>query len=412
MLSRRAFCAGSTLALGGLVAGCRTRTANDGRIPIRLSGYVGNPAETGLLAALIREFNEQQTRIHVAYEPIPGQYYPKLLAMLVSGTAPDVFYLDTTSFRPYLSKKKILLPLNPFLAKGATKEEDFIPELLSAFTDNGTIYGIPKDFNTHGLFYNKEMFDAAGLTYPGDDWDLERLRDVARKLTKPHGPAGLILNLDSVDRFLPIARSYGAELFGPDGNCSLASAEGVAALDFYSGLQLKDRAAIQPGEVGAKYVEEAFGRRMGAMCLLAGWGIAYLEESNPDVKYGIATMPRGPKTASNLLFSVAYSIPQSSKHPEAAWELIEFLTSAAAQSRVTFAIPSRRATSESYVATHPLHRALLDGAKLARPYEFGAKGTRVEACISVAMQQVFIGGRSSHDALADAATEIDRITRL
>src|SRR6185295_17298166 len=106
---------------------------------------------------------EKQTRIHVTYEPIPGQYYPKLLAMLVSDTAPDVFYLDTLYFKPFLAKKKILLPLDRFLATSATKKEDFIPELVAAFTDAGTLYGIPKDFNTNALFYNQEMFDAAGI---------------------------------------------------------------------------------------------------------------------------------------------------------------------------------------------------------------------------------------------------------
>jgi ABC-type glycerol-3-phosphate transport system substrate-binding protein len=123
-------------------------------------------------------------------------------------------------------------------------------------------------------------------------------------------------------------------------------------------------------------------------------------------------MPRGPKSASNVLFTVCYSIPQSSKHPEEAWEVIEFLTSAAAEARVTWAIPSRRAASEAYVAEHPNYRPMLEGARFARPWGFGAKGNRVEACLSVAMQQVFIAGRSSRDALTDAAKEIDRITRL
>src|SRR6476659_8667917 len=84
-----------------LVTGCRPkRTTAEGRVPRRFSGYTGNPVETRVMGELVREFNSSQSDIEVTYEPIPGQYYPKLLAMLVSRTAPDVFYLDVLWFRP------------------------------------------------------------------------------------------------------------------------------------------------------------------------------------------------------------------------------------------------------------------------------------------------------------------------
>jgi multiple sugar transport system substrate-binding protein len=400
------------LALGS-PSGCRPKhAATGGRVPLRFSGYTGNPVETRVMGELVREFNASQSDIEVTYEPIPGQYYPKLLAMLVSRTAPDVFYLDVLWFKPFLAKKKILLSLMPFLAKSTTKKEDFIATLVDAFSDQGTTYGVPKDFNALALFYNKDMFDAAGVPYPDESWDLERLREAARKLTKAGGPYGLVLNHDRVDRYMPIANAYGAELFSADGRCALASPEGVRALAFYTDLLLKDRSAIYPSEVGATYAEDAFGRRMAAMALAGSWMLGYLAESSPDVRYGVAELPRGPRSRSNFLFTVSYSIPQSSGHPAEAWRLIQFLTSEGSQARITWALPSRREASRRYVATHPEYAPVLRGAAYARPFEFGPKGNRVEARLGVALQQVVLGVRSSAQALREACEEIDHMTGL
>jgi multiple sugar transport system substrate-binding protein len=400
------------LALG-LPLGCHSKqAASGGRVPLRFSGYTGNPAETRVMGDLVREFNSSQSAIQVTYEPIPGQYYPKLLAMLVSRTAPDVFYLDVLWFRPLLAKKKILLSLEPFLAKSTTRKEDFLAPLVEAFSDQGTSFGVPKDFNALALFYNKDMFDAAGVPYPDESWDLERLRQAASKLTKDGGPYGLVLNHDRIDRYMPIANAYGAELFSADGRCALASLEGARALDFYADLLLEDRSAIYPSQVGATYAEDAFGRGMAAMALAGSWMIGYLAESNPDVRYGVAELPRGPKSRSNFLFTVSYSIPQSSSHPAEAWRLIEFLTSEASQARITWALPSRREASLRYVAAHPQFAPVLRGAAYARPFAFGPKGNRVEARLGVALQQVVLGKKSSAEALGKACEEIDQMTRL
>jgi multiple sugar transport system substrate-binding protein len=413
-MSRGAFALSMLLTVAiASSAACRRHDPTDRRVRLRFSGYVGNPSETGLMAELIRDFNASQREIEVTYEPIPGQYYPKLLAMLVSETAPDVFYLDNLYFKPFHAKKKILLSLEPFLAKSAaTKKEDFLPQLIRAFSADDVLYGIPKDFNAYALFYNKALFDAAGMAYPDDTWDLDRLRDAAIRLTKPGGPYGFVLDQDKTSRYLPIANGFGAELFGSDGRCTLASSEGIRALDFYTGLKLKDRAAIYPGEVGATYAEDAFGRQLVAMAYDGSWMIGYLAESNPEVRYGVAELPRGPKGRSNFVFTVSYSIAKSSRHPDEAWKLIEFLTSEAAQARITWALPSRRAASERYVDAHPEYAPVLKGSMYGRPWEFGAKGNRVEARLGVAMQEVFLGVKSSEAALKGACAEIDRIGGL
>jgi multiple sugar transport system substrate-binding protein len=400
------------LILTAVLLGCRPSDSR-GTISIRFSGYAGNPAETALMQKLVRDFNRAQTGIHARYEPVPGAYYPKVLTMLASGTAPDVLYLDILYFKPFLSKRKILRPLDDLLATSATQPADFIPSLLDAFSDGGTIYGIPKDFNTLGLYYNRESFERAGLDAPDASWDLEHFRQAAIALTRLDGRRpqyGFALAPDTADRFLPIAFMEGARLFGPDGRCTIASPEGIRALEFYAGLKRVDRAAVFPSEVGSSWSGDTFGRQDAAMAFEGSWLTPYLQTTFPLLPYGVASLPKGPAGRSNFLFTVAYVIPQSSRHVEAAWKLIEFLTSEDAQSQITFALPSREAISRKYVDAHPEYRPILEAAAYAQPYDFGPQGPRVNDRLGVALQEVLLGVKSAQKALEEAARDIDLLT--
>ncbi|MNX90433.1 putative arabinose-binding protein precursor [compost metagenome] len=396
-----------------LASGCR-EARPDAKIRLRLSGYAGNPAETDLMRQLIDDFNASQPQIAARYEPVPGQYYPKLLTMLASKTAPDVFYLDILYFQPFLAKRSILRPLDDFLATSSTRASDFIPSLIGAFSDKGKVYGLPKDFNTLGLYYNRASFDRAGLGYPSDQWDLFRFRDAAERLTRTTGPAprhGVALTPETADRFLPVAFMFGARLYAPDGSCAIASPAGVRAMAYYASLR-RSGAAIFPSEVGSSWAGDAFGREQAAMAFEGSWLTPYLAESFPRLGYGISQLPRGPAGRSNFLFTVAYVIPQSARHPEAAWQLIEYLTSESAQERITFALPSRKAVSARFVARHPRYRPILEAAAYAQPYAFGPQGNRVNDRLGLAVQEVLLGVKSPQQALVDAAAAIDRINRL
>ncbi|MNX16078.1 Multiple sugar-binding protein precursor [compost metagenome] len=398
-----------------LLSACRASDSTaGGKVSIRFSGYAGNPAETALMEQLVADFNRAQDGIHARYEPIPGTYYPKVLTMLASGTAPDVLYLDILYFQPFLAKRKILRPLNDFLATSSTRPEDFIPSLLSAFSEGETIYGIPKDFNTLGLYYNRDSFDRVGLAYPESAWDLARFRQAAITLTRPKPPRaqyGFAMAPDTADRFLPIAEMFGARLFAPDGTCAIASPEGIRAMEFYAGLKLTDHAAIFPSEVGSSWSGDAFGRQNVAMAFEGSWLTPYLQTSFPSLPYGVAQLPRGPAGRSNFLFTVAYVIPQASRHAEAAWKLIEFLTSEESQAQVTFALPSRTAISRKYVEEHPESRPILEAAAYARPYDFGPQGPRIIDRLGVALQEVLLGVKPPEQALRDAAKDIDLLNR-
>ena len=86
---------------------------------------------------------------------------------------------------PDWQSRDVLLNLQPYLDAEPTLLDGFYPVTLQAYKRDDGYYGLPRDFQTIVLYYNKDMFDAAGVVYPTDDWTMDDLREAAKALGLP-----------------------------------------------------------------------------------------------------------------------------------------------------------------------------------------------------------------------------------
>lgn len=395
--------------------GCKKNfeTKNYPYIQLRLAGFVSSLEETRLLKKIIDEFQKDNPNIKINYEPVPGNYIPKLLTMIAGGKPPDVFYLDSLYF-PDFASKKILLPLDDLIKKEGIEIKDFYSNLILAFTSNNKIYGIPKDFNTLALFYNKEILKSAGLQCPNSHWDWNSLRRAALTVTRAGKGRyyGLSLPTDQPARWLPFAFQNGARVFTKSGKICIDTPQFINSLKFYRDLILKDKVSVSPGEIGAGWAGDALGKGDVAMALEGGWLIPYLETTFPEIKYGCVELPRGPAGRGNLIFTVAYCVSKDSKYPSQALKLIKHLTSYESQIQVTFALPSRIKAGESYIKKYPVYKPIFKAAYYGIPYQFGEKSDKVIDILGVAMQEVFLTGITPKEALEKGQREINALEKI
>lgn len=382
---------------------------------IRISGWVSSPAESKMIQTLVDNYDEYYAPAgsSVVYEPIPGDYPMKIQTMLAAKNAPDVFYWDIFLAEP-LMKKEALLPLNDLMAAAGIQAEDFVDTCMNAFTYNGKIYGIPKDFNTLALFYNKKIFDAAGVSYPTDDWTWDDLQAAAKAIQAkaddiqaagfPDFKASLCMASDTA-RFLPFVFQNGGSFFNADRTqVVLNSPEAVGALQFYTNFELKDGTAMRPSEIGAGWQGEAFGKEDVAMVMEGGWMVSFLADSFPDVDYSAVELPQGPAGRGNMLFTVAYAIPATENDPELAFKLLDYLTNTTTQMHVLmkgFALPTRKALA-SFIED-PISMTIAKGTSYAHPWEFGLLGNQPVDEIANVLDAVFLGKKTPQKALDDAA---------
>src|SRR5438270_333121 len=168
---------GSTTPSGS--AGASAALSGD----IRISGWSSSPTEDALLQDSINTFMAANPNVKVKWEPIAQDYETVLKTNLAAGTEADVFYADIFWIDSLMKTGK-LLALDDLMAKSGVKKDDFVPTLINAFSYQGKTYGIPKDFNTLGLVYNKDIFKAAGVAEPTNDWTWNDL-SAAAQTTNP-----------------------------------------------------------------------------------------------------------------------------------------------------------------------------------------------------------------------------------
>ncbi len=383
-------------------------------VSIRVSGWSAGPEIEALMREQLDAFEAQNPDIKVRYEPIPVDYLTKIQVMLAAGNAPDVFFVDAV-YAPQFMATGALLPLDDFMKKTGTDPDIYAPALLDAFRYEGKIYGIPKDFNTMVLYYNKALFDRFGVEYPTKDWTWSDLEEAASKLTKTDGRAvdnvyGLVLG-KWPPRWLSLVYQNGGRVINDDGSLAITDPEFMEAFGFYTDLYKKG-IAVMPSDVGATRERDAFGQGRVAMAMEGGWAIPTLFSNYPDLDWSAVELPMGPKGRGNISFTVSYSIPKTTKHPEAAWKLIEYLSGKENQIRILTSghvLPSMTELFEHpHFADAPESRAVMAGVPYSRPNQYGRYSQQVIDEIEKAFDAVIVGKIDPEEALKKAESNLKK----
>ncbi len=136
------------------------------------------------LDATIAAFEATHPDIKVEYETQAfGDYFTKLQTVIAAGQAPDAFELNYENFVSF-ANKGALADLSPLIAgDSGFSTSIYNPTALAAFSQGGKQYGLVESFSNVVLFYNKDLFDKAGVAYPAADWTWKDELAAAEKLT-------------------------------------------------------------------------------------------------------------------------------------------------------------------------------------------------------------------------------------
>ncbi len=255
-------------------------SAESGKIQLTVAGWSSSPAEDALVQQALNQFMQQNPNISVTWQVIPGDYPTKIRADMAAGNVPDVFYLQPGQAQEYIKAGK-LLNLSPYMARDNVSPDDFYSSLMQPFDcADGTVYGIAKDWNSLGLFYNKTMFQEAGLGDP-TNWTWSDLQSAAQKLTK-NGVYGIALPPDA-SRWGAFLFADGGQMLSSDGqSAAFNSQQGVEAATFYTSFQL-NHTGVRPGDVGGTWDGDAFGNQKVAMTFEGGWMIPFMAQTFPNM---------------------------------------------------------------------------------------------------------------------------------
>ncbi|NMC82986.1 MAG: extracellular solute-binding protein [Armatimonadetes bacterium] len=317
----------------------------------------GNPQEKKISEDLLASFEKTHPHIKVRYIHT-SDFESKLRTMMAGDIAPDVFYMPAESFEIY-ARKNTLLDLDPLIRETKFDVADFFPQVLKAFIYQGKHYGIPKDFTTQVMYYNKDLFDKAGVPYPTRDWTWSDMLSAARKMTLDFNNDGRIdqFGLQFSSGLVGVygfSRQAGGDFFvtdeqGTPRKSTINSPEVLKALTFLRDLNFKDEVVLSSATGAGRDAQTEFSNGRLAMLLGYGrWLTPRFREMN-KFRWDAAEMPRE-KERFSIIYTVAYSISAKTKHPKEAFELLSYLTGPVGQalnSDLGLAIPAIRSVAYS-----------------------------------------------------------------
>jgi multiple sugar transport system substrate-binding protein len=381
---------------------------------VKLSGWGASPAEQKLLSGVLRDFEAQHPTIRVKYEQIADQYMDVMKTRLVGEAAPDVFYLDALE-APFLMSQDVLEPLDNYI-KSEFDLADFEPSLLNTFRYKTSIYGLPKDYSTLALFYNKQAFKNVGLENPPQTW--EELRADAKKLTIDINKDGRIDQYGfgetpELARQVYKINAYGGKVIDRESRAAFASQSNLLGLQAVVDQYRNERSSAQKSDVGTNSGSEMFGQGKAAMVIEGNWAIPYLRETYPKLDFATAEIPLVNGQRSTMLFTVAYVMNKQSQHKPEAWELIEYLTGKEGMQKWTgtgFALPSRKsvATKLGY-DQDKLRSSLVAGVNYGIPWQVGKYPAAIMNNFDNQFISALLGEQPLFQAMQRAQTQANQL---
>ncbi len=316
----------------------------------------GSPEELTVWQAIVDEFEAAHPDISVNVEVSDwDSYWNKLQTLFAGNTPPDLFAMDAPLY-PDWQSRGVLLNLDSYLEANPELTAGLFEGPLASYATADGYYGLPRDFQTIVLFYNKDLFDAAGVAYPTDDWTMEDLRSAAKQLTLDTDGDGVNdqwgLNADLWDMELfwgGAIWGHGGEVISEDRTQTLLGEPAAReAWQLISEMTTVDGSIPDP-DTAAQF-GDAFAAGVAAMTTIGHWVVP--EYAQLDFAWDVAAFPAGPVRRATSVNSAGFVIAAEADAPDAAFEFIKFALSEAGQSRLTelgFALPVLKSVAESPV---------------------------------------------------------------
>jgi multiple sugar transport system substrate-binding protein len=392
-------------------------------ITLRWRTRPDNQAEADVYKSISDSLDAEWEGVTLSYEPGGSEtssYQDVLITELTAGTAPDLFWIPGTDVARF-AKLGLILNLADLAAADETySQDDFYPQIMQHVTysldENPALWGLPRDVSAFVIFYNADLFDEAGLTYPNEEevWDWETFMADAEAIAALGGEVkGAALNSWWAN-WGYFVNAAGARFFNEDFTaCGLNNAETVAAMQFMSDLY-GTGAMVPWGEDG----EPPFKAGTVGMFVNGRWATPGIMEG-VEFNWDVAELPAGPAGPSNWLFWGAYVINANTAHPEEAWDLLMKLTGAGVQGQVAALganIPSRaysdQGAIDAFLATFDgaiNNQAWLNGLGygVAEAPVWNGDWAQIDAIYAQGVNQVLKGEMTPEDFAANICTEAD-----
>ena len=303
-----------------VVTGCSATPAEpDAPVTITYTNFISNDGNEANLAKIVDAFEDANPNIKVKVTTLPyADYGTALQTDLAAGTVSDAFDIEYANYASYQANG-VLAPLK------VANADAYRQSLIEAYSTDGTSYALPSSFSDVVLYYNADLFDAAGLDYPTSDWTWADEKAAAVKLTnKAAGVWGDHQPVSFYEYYKALAQNGGQFLNDDKTKVAFNSPEGIEAAKWLVEKSGTVMPTIADGQGTADFDTNLFKDGKLAMLHTGIWVFGAV--ADVPFNWDIAVEP-GNTTQASAVFSNAIGVSATSKNIAAATKWVEFMTS-------------------------------------------------------------------------------------
>lgn len=303
-------------------------TASGEKTKIVYLQFSAGETNSEVLNKMIENFEQDNTDVEVELQSVGyDDYFTTLATRMAGNDAPDCFELNMENFLTYAIRDSIE-PLEGYFETTGLSKDVYSEGPLNAATYNGKLYAIPQSFSTVVLFYNKALFDKAGIAYPTDDWTwvdeqaaAEKIRALGDDIWGTYQPV-------SYHELYKMVKTNGGSLVSDDGKTfTMNSSENIETFQYMLDRVTGDSRVMPNSEdMAGRGDWDLFKSGNLGMIHTGIWAFADFTQNIQDFNWDIAVEPGNKGKACHFFANVA-CVSKESKNKEAAFRFINYIAS-------------------------------------------------------------------------------------
>jgi multiple sugar transport system substrate-binding protein len=379
----------------------------------------GDIAEQAAYQGLVDSFNAQHPELRAVLLTIPGQsdYRQRVATDIAAGAPADVILLNYRRYAAFAASGA-LTPLDDYIAADNYDLSGFYPETIAPFRYDGRLLCLAQNLSSLVVYYNADLFNAAGVALPTADWTWDDFLAAAQQLTQDSDGDGItdVYGLGtevSFNRLAPFIWQAGGELVDAaqqPTRLTLDTPPARRALQWFVDLQLVHHVTPDAVAEESESSESRFLNGRLAMLLNSRRGVPTYRTIE-TFTWNVAPLPQDQQQA-GILHADGYCIPAAARQPDAAWRFIAFANSAEGQAQIVASgrtVPSRRSVAESpafLAGDQPpaANQVFVDHVERIRAVPVHPNWPQIEDIVSEELQQAYYGR-------IDIATMLQRVAQ-
>lgn len=363
----------------GMVSGCSSKkegSSEGGKTKLVMSLWDEEQNKT--MKKMIEVYEKENPNVTVETQLTTwSEYWTKLEASVTGGDAADIVWVNMLKAEGYVDAG-VLMDVSE-VAKELDVEANFPKALVDGYTYDGKIYAIPKDFDTNGLFYNKELFDKAGVAYPTEEWTLDDMQKAGEQLKAKLGEgefASAVAYNSGQTTYQGSIYANGGYILNEDKTkAGWDDPKTIAGIEPWL-KQIQTGVSATQEQMADTLPDAMFGAGKLAMLLAGNYMVSTFEQNEAiKGKYDVVSRPSFNGKKTDVINGLGYAVNAQTKNKEEALKFLTWLGGEEAmkiQGQDGTVISARNDAQQYYKDTYPelnleIFTANLDNTILIEP---------------------------------------------